>query len=110
MPIINGQHPRNPVWTSVSFPMSLDLLPETNQVMIGYGSGDQVPRVKLMAWQEVSALFPHVHHGSSELVRSWKWGHSGLLNRLHACLLMLCRCALLASILLKQMHARCCRC
>jgi hypothetical protein len=69
MPIINGQHPRNPVWTSVSFPMSLDLLPETNQVMIGYGSGDQVPRVKLMTWQEVSALFPHVHHGSSELVR-----------------------------------------
>eukprot|EP00882_Tetradesmus_deserticola_P008371 GHRQ01008828.1.p1 GENE.GHRQ01008828.1~~GHRQ01008828.1.p1 ORF type:complete len:465 (+),score=149.32 GHRQ01008828.1:352-1746(+) len=68
MPIINGQHPRNPVWTSVSFPMSLDLLPETNQVLIGYGSGDQVPRVKLMTWQDVSALFPHVQHGSGELV------------------------------------------
>eukprot|EP00882_Tetradesmus_deserticola_P005791 GHRQ01006096.1.p1 GENE.GHRQ01006096.1~~GHRQ01006096.1.p1 ORF type:complete len:462 (+),score=146.26 GHRQ01006096.1:352-1737(+) len=72
MPIINGQHPRNPVWTSVSFPMSLDLLPETNQVLIGYGSGDQVPRVKLMTWQDVSALFPHVQHGSGELTYSWR--------------------------------------
>jgi hypothetical protein len=34
MPIINSAHPRNPVWTDVSFPMSLDLLPETNQVSL----------------------------------------------------------------------------
>lgn len=35
MPIINSKHPRNPVWEHVSFPMSLELIPESNQVMIG---------------------------------------------------------------------------
>lgn len=66
MPIVNAQHPRNPAWTSVSFPMSLDLIMETNQVMIGYGSGDKTPRVKMMPWEDVQALFPahpHHHHG-----------------------------------------------
>lgn len=62
MPIINAQHPRNLAWTSVSFPMSLDLIPETNQVMIGYGSGDKTSRVKMMPWQEVQALFPANQH------------------------------------------------
>jgi len=57
-PIINAQHPRNLAWTSVSFPMSLDLVHETNQVMIGYGSGDKTPRVKMMPWEDVQALFP----------------------------------------------------
>jgi len=57
MPIINSQHPRNPVWTHVSFPMSLDLVIETNQVMIGYGSGDQIPRVKMMPYEDVVVLF-----------------------------------------------------
>lgn len=71
MPIINSKHPRNPVWTDVSFPMSLDLLPETSQVMIGYGSGDQIPRVKLMSWNEVAALFPHIPAGN-ELIYSWR--------------------------------------
>jgi len=65
MPIINSQHPRNPVWTSVSFPMSLDLLPETNQVMIGYGSGDKTARVKMMPWEEVQALFPAASRDAS---------------------------------------------
>ncbi len=32
MPIINSQHPRNLAWEHVSFPMSLDLIPETHQV------------------------------------------------------------------------------
>lgn len=32
MPIINSKHPRNPVWEHVSFPMSLELIPESNQV------------------------------------------------------------------------------
>lgn len=62
MPIINAQHPRNLAWTSVSFPMSLDLIPETNQVMIGYGSGDKASRVKMMPWQDVAALFPPAQH------------------------------------------------
>jgi hypothetical protein len=38
--------------------MSLDLIPETHQVMIGYGSGDKTPRVKMMPWPDVQALFP----------------------------------------------------
>lgn len=71
MPVINGQHPRNPVWTDISFPMSLDLIPETNQVMIGYGSGDQWSRVRMMPWQEVSDLFPHVAHGH-QLIYTWR--------------------------------------
>jgi hypothetical protein len=58
MPIINSQHPRNPVWTHVSFAMSLDLIPETHQVMIGYGSGDQIPRIKMMPFRDVQQLFP----------------------------------------------------
>lgn len=59
--------------------MSLDLIPETNQVMIGYGSGDQIPRVKIMPWQEVSALFPHMPHGS-ELVRMGCRGSDYAMN------------------------------
>jgi hypothetical protein len=69
MPILNGQHPRNPAWTAVSFPMSLEIVPETNQVMVGYGSGDQVPRVKLMPWAEVAALFPYTPQPRSDMVR-----------------------------------------
>eukprot|EP00879_Flechtneria_rotunda_P011483 GHRR01011996.1.p1 GENE.GHRR01011996.1~~GHRR01011996.1.p1 ORF type:complete len:269 (+),score=43.57 GHRR01011996.1:125-931(+) len=71
MPIINSKHPRNPVWTSVSFPMSLDLIPETNQVLIGYGSGDQIPRILVMPWQEVSALFPHAPQ-THDLLYAWR--------------------------------------
>ncbi len=26
--------------------------------MIGYGSGDKTPRVKMMPWEDVQALFP----------------------------------------------------
>jgi hypothetical protein len=37
--------------------MSLQLMEETRQLMIGYGSGDQVPRVKVMGLEEVLALF-----------------------------------------------------
>lgn len=57
MPIINGQQPRNPAWTDVSFPMSLDFLPDTAQVLVGYGSGDRTPRVLVMPWEDVRALF-----------------------------------------------------
>lgn len=57
MPIVNGQQPRNPAWTDVSFPMSLDLLPDTAQVLVGYGSGDRTPRVLVMPWVDVRALF-----------------------------------------------------
>lgn len=69
MPIINSKHPRNPVWEHVSFPMSLDLIPESNQVMIGYGSGDQIPRVKMMPWEDVAKLFPVPRE---EAVGTWK--------------------------------------
>jgi hypothetical protein len=69
MPIINSKHPRNPVWEHVSFPMSLDLILETNQVMIGYGSGDQIPRVKMMPWEDVAKLFPVPRE---EAVGTWK--------------------------------------
>jgi hypothetical protein len=37
--------------------MSLQLIEETQQLMIGYGSGDQVPRVKVMGLEQVLALF-----------------------------------------------------
>jgi hypothetical protein len=57
MPIVNGQQPRNPAWTDVSFPMSLDLLEDAGQVLVGYGSGDKTPRVLVMTWEEVRALF-----------------------------------------------------
>jgi len=57
MPIVGGQQPRNPAWTDVSFPMSLDLLPDTAQVLVGYGSGDRTPRVLVMPWEDVRALF-----------------------------------------------------
>jgi hypothetical protein len=70
MPIINSKHPRNPVWDQVSFPMSLELIPESNQVMIGYGSGDQIPRVKMMPWEDVAKLFP-VPRGEAA-VATWK--------------------------------------
>lgn len=71
MPIINSKHPRNPVWTQVSFPMSLDLIPESNQVMIGYGSGDQIPRIKMMPWEDVAKLFP-IPRDEAPGVASWK--------------------------------------
>jgi hypothetical protein len=57
MPIVNGQQPRNPAWTDVSFPMSLDLLQDAGQVLVGYGSGDKQPRVLVMPWEDVRALF-----------------------------------------------------
>jgi hypothetical protein len=69
MPIINSKHPRNPVWEHVSFPMSLEIIPESNQVMIGYGSGDQIPRVKMMPWEDVAKLFPVPRE---EAVGTWK--------------------------------------
>jgi hypothetical protein len=51
--------------------MSLDLIPETNQVMIGYGSGDKQARVKMMPWQDVQALFPPlVREG---YYRTWRY-------------------------------------
>jgi hypothetical protein len=71
MPIINSKHPRNPVWEHVSFPMSLELIPESNQVMIGYGSGDQIPRVKMMPWEDVAKLFP-IPRGEASAVATWK--------------------------------------
>jgi hypothetical protein len=37
--------------------MSLQLLQESRQLMIGYGTGDQMPRVKVMVLQEALALF-----------------------------------------------------
>lgn len=40
------------------FAMSLDLVRDTYQVLIGYGSGDQVPRIKGMTWDSVAELFP----------------------------------------------------
>lgn len=57
IPLVYGKHPRIPAWGHIAFPMSLQLLEETNQLMIGYGSGDQVPRVKLMDLQDALALF-----------------------------------------------------
>jgi hypothetical protein len=38
--------------------MSLDLITELYRVVIGYGSGDTVPRVLTLAWSEVRDLFP----------------------------------------------------
>lgn len=72
MPIINSKHPRNPVWTHVSFPMSLELIPESNQVMIGYGSGDQIPRVKMMPWEDVAKLFPVPREEAAAGAATWK--------------------------------------
>lgn len=57
MPIVNGAQPRNPAWTDVSFPMSLDLHEDTATVLVGYGSGDKQARVLAMPWEEVRALF-----------------------------------------------------
>lgn len=59
IPLVPGSHPRIPSWTHISFPMSLQLLEETQQLMIGYGSGDQAPRVKLMGLEEALQLFTH---------------------------------------------------
>eukprot|EP00775_Hariotina_reticulata_P011142 gene11142-11295_t len=80
MPIINGQHPRNPAWTDISFPMSLELIPETNQVMIGYGSGDQWPRVVyasragfgqlLVRWSRFSSLLQQHRQATTAVARS----------------------------------------
>lgn len=57
LPLVPGQHPRVPAWDHISFPMSLQLLEDSNQLLIGYGSGDQVPRIKLMPLEEALALF-----------------------------------------------------
>lgn len=45
------------------------VVPRHLQVMIGYGSGDQIPRVKMMPWEEVAKLFPVPRE---EAVGSWK--------------------------------------
>jgi hypothetical protein len=42
IPLVSGRHPRIPAWDHIAFPMSLQLMEETQQLMIGYGSGDQV--------------------------------------------------------------------
>lgn len=57
LPLIPGQHPRVPAWNHISFPMSLQLLEDTNQLLIGYGSGDQTPRIKLMPLEDALAFF-----------------------------------------------------
>jgi hypothetical protein len=66
MPIVNGQQPRNPAWTDVSFPMSLDLLQDAAQVLVGYGSGDKEARVLVMPWEDVRALFEGVGGAEEE--------------------------------------------
>jgi hypothetical protein len=38
--------------------MSLEVLPDAHQVLIGYGSGDSVPHIKGMAFSAVQQLFP----------------------------------------------------
>jgi hypothetical protein len=45
--------------------MSLQLLEDSDQLMIGYGSGDQVPRVKFMPLSEALALFSSSSRRSS---------------------------------------------
>lgn len=57
LPMVPGKHPRVPAWDHISFPMSLQLLEDSNQLMIGYGSGDQVPRVRFLLLEEALALF-----------------------------------------------------
>jgi hypothetical protein len=39
--------------------MSLQLIEESRQLMMGYGSGDQVPRVRVLGLEEVLKLFEH---------------------------------------------------
>lgn len=56
IPLIQSVVPSRP-WLTAAFPLSLELLPESARVMIGYGSGDHVPRVKVLAWDEVDKLF-----------------------------------------------------
>lgn len=60
IPLLSSSHPIYSQWTTISFPMSLDLIPETRQVLVGYGSGDKSSRVRLMALEDVLALFPRV--------------------------------------------------
>ncbi|KAF6264081.1 hypothetical protein COO60DRAFT_1698523 [Scenedesmus sp. NREL 46B-D3] len=57
IPLVYGGHPRMTAWRHIAFPMSLQLMEESQQLMVGYGSGDQVPRVKLMGVEAVMALF-----------------------------------------------------
>jgi hypothetical protein len=57
IPVVSAPHPLNAKWTQVSFPVSLELISETFQVMIGYGAGDQQARIKLMPWADVVSLF-----------------------------------------------------
>lgn len=57
IPLVSGTHPRVSAWTRISFPLSLQLLKETQQLMIGYGSGDQKSRVRLMGLKEALQLF-----------------------------------------------------
>eukprot|EP00775_Hariotina_reticulata_P013001 gene13001-13130_t len=58
IPLLGSKNPWNPAWADVSFPMSLDLINDLYRVVIGYGSGDTVPRVLTLAWSEVRDLFP----------------------------------------------------
>jgi hypothetical protein len=37
--------------------------------MVGYGSGDKTPRVRMMPWEEVARLFPR----SQEAVYTWRY-------------------------------------
>lgn len=60
IPLVAGAHPRVPSWTHISFPMSLQLLEETQQLMIGYGSGDQASRVLFMGLEEALELFNNI--------------------------------------------------
>ena len=46
--------------------MSLQLLEDSNQLIIGYGSGDQVPRVRFLPLPDALALFPSSDGSSAE--------------------------------------------
>ncbi|KAF8057236.1 hypothetical protein HT031_006044 [Scenedesmus sp. PABB004] len=57
LPLVYGPHPRIREWRHIAFPASLQLLEESRQLLIGYGSGDQQPRVALLPLDDALALF-----------------------------------------------------
>lgn len=57
IPLVFGPHPRVDKWQRVSFPLSLDLLADQGLVILGYGSGDRVPHVKMLTLREIQSLF-----------------------------------------------------
>lgn len=56
IPFIHSSVPTRP-WLSAAFPLSLQVIPEARRLLIGYGSGDHVSVMKVMAWDHVNALF-----------------------------------------------------